>query len=96
MIRSLLNYLRLSIKTPSIGALVLASAIIVAGFAVRTLSDFSDALTGAETIISSTAMAMDTVATNYLQAVDGVLESTLDRMNGGGIAKFASQSRGRH
>ena len=46
----------------------------------------------AETIVSSTAMAMDTVASNSLQAVDGVLESTLDSIDGGGIAKLASQS----
>ena len=35
---------------------------------------------------------MDTVASNSLQAVDGVLESTLDRIDGRGIAKLASQS----
>jgi len=57
------------------------------------LSDFSDALAGAETIVSSTAMAMDTVASNSLQAVDGVLQSTHDRIDGRGIAKLASQSK---
>src|SRR5215510_5174601 len=92
LIRSLLNYVRLSIKTLSIGGLLLASIIIIAGLVAWTLSDFSDALAGAETIVSSTAMAMDTVASNSLQAVDGVLESTLDSIDGGGIAKLASQS----
>jgi hypothetical protein len=92
MIRSLLNNVRLSIKTLSMGGLGLASIIIVAGLVAWTLSDFSDALAGAETIVSSTAMAMDTVASNSLQAVDGVLESTLDRIDGGGFAKLASQS----
>jgi hypothetical protein len=56
------------------------------------LSDFSDALASAETIVSSTAMAMDTVASNSLQAVDGVLESTLERIDPGGIANVASES----
>jgi len=92
MIRSLLNYVRPSIKTLSLGALVLASTIIIAGLVAWILSDFSDALASAERIVSSTAMAMDTVASNSLQAVDGVLESTLDSIDGGGIAKLASQS----
>jgi hypothetical protein len=92
MLRALLNHVRPSIKTLSIGGLLLASIIIVAGLVAWTLSDFSGALASAETIVSSTAMAMDTVASNALQAVDGVLESTLDRMDGGGIAKLASQS----
>ena len=86
MIRSLLNYVRIPVETLSIGGLVLASIV------AWTLSDFSDALAGAETIVSSTAMAMDTVASNSLQAVDGVLESTLDRIDEGGIAKLASES----
>ena len=92
MIRSLLNYVRLPVKTLSLGGLFLASTIIIAGLVAWILSDFSDALAGAETIVSSTAMAMDTVASNSLQAVDGVLESTLDRINERGIANLASQS----
>ena len=35
---------------------------------------------------------MDTVASNSLQAVDGVLESTLDRIDAGVIANLASES----
>jgi hypothetical protein len=92
MIGSLLNYVRRSIKTLSIGGLVLASTIIIAGLVAWTLSDFSDALAGAETIVSSTAMAMDSVSSNSLQAVDGVIESALDRINAGGIANLASES----
>jgi len=92
MMRTLLNYVRLPVNTLSLGALVLASAIIIAGLVAWILSDFSDALASAETIVSSTATAMDTVASNSLQAVDGVLESTLDRIDGGGIANLASES----
>src|SRR5262249_35981515 len=92
LIRSLLNYVRLPVETLSLGGIVLASTIIVTGLVAWTLSDFSDALAGAETIVSSTAMAMDTVASNSLQAVDGVLESTLDRIDGRGIADLASAS----
>ena len=70
LIRSLLNYVRLPVKTLSLGGLFLASTIIIAGLAAWILSDFSDALAAAEMIVSSTAM--DTVASNSLQAV-GVL-----------------------
>jgi len=91
MIRSLLNYVRPSIKTLSIGGLILASTIIITGLVAWTLSDFSDALAGAETIVSSTAMAMDTVASNTLQAVDGVLESALDRIDERGMANLPSE-----
>jgi len=92
VIRSLLNYVRLSVETLSIGGLVLASTIIIAGLVAWTLSDFSDARASAETIVSSTAMAMDTLASNSLQAVDGVLESALDRIDEGGMANLASAS----
>jgi two-component sensor histidine kinase len=92
LIRSLLNYVRLPIKTLSISGLVLASTIIIAGLAAWTLSDFSDVLAGAETIVSSTAIAMDSVARNSLEAVDGVLEAVLDRIAEEGIANIASES----
>jgi len=39
VIRSLLNYVRLPVKTLSIGGLVLASTIIIAGLVAWTLSD---------------------------------------------------------
>ena len=70
LIRSLLNYVRLPVKTLSLGGLFLASTGIIAGLVAWILSDFSDALAAAEMIVSSTAM--DTVASNSLQAV-GVL-----------------------
>lgn len=92
MIRSLLNYARLPVKTLSIGGLVLASTIIIAGLVAWTLSDFSEAEASAETIVSSTAIAMDTLASNSLQAVDGVLESALDRIDDRGMANVASES----
>src|SRR5215510_11393090 len=88
--RSLLNYVRLPLKTLSIGGLVLASLIIIAGLVAWTLSDFSNAQASAETIVSSTAIGMDTLATNSLQAVDGVLESALDRIGERGMANLAS------
>ena len=50
MIRTLLSYVRLPVKTLSLGALVLASTIIIAGLVAWILSDFSDALASAETI----------------------------------------------
>ena len=92
MFRSLLNYLRLPAKTLSIGGLVLASTIIIAGLVAWSLSDFSEARASAETIVSSTTMAMDTLAGNSLQAVDGVLESAIDMIDERGIANLASAS----
>src|SRR5215813_2669434 len=92
LIRSLLNYVRLPVETLSLGGIVLASTIVIAGLVAWILSDFSDALATGKTIVSSTAMAMDTVASNSLQAVDGVLASTLDRIDAGGIANLASES----
>jgi hypothetical protein len=62
--------------------LALASTIMIAGLAVWTWYDFSDVLADAETIDSSTAMAMDAVARSSLQAVDGVLESVVGRIDG--------------
>jgi len=92
VLRSLLNDLRLPVKTLSIGGLVLALAVIVAGLVAWTLSDFSAARASAETIVASTALAMDTLASNSLQAVDGVLESALDRIDERGMTNIASAS----
>ena len=92
MTRLLLNYFRLPVKTLSIGGLVLASTIIIAGLVAWTLSDFSEAQANAETIVSSTAIGMDTLATNSLQAVDGVLESALERIGERGMANLASET----
>jgi two-component sensor histidine kinase len=92
LIHSLLNYVRLPTKALSTIGLALASAIIVAGLAAWTWYDFSDVLADAETIDSSTAMAMDTVARSSLRAVDGVLESVVGRIDEKGIGKLAVES----
>jgi len=92
MIRSLLNYVRLPTKTLSIIRLVLGSIIIVAGLAAWTWSDFSDVLADAETIVLSTSLAMDDVARNSLQAVDGVLESIVESIDKEGIGNLGSES----
>jgi hypothetical protein len=92
MIRSLLNYVRLPTKTLSIIGLVVASIIISAGLAAWTRSDFSDVLTDAETIALSTSLAMDDVARNSLQAVDGVLESIVESIDKEGIGNLGSES----
>ena len=92
LIRSLLNYVRLPTKTLSIIGLALASIIIAAGLAVWTWFDFADVLADAETIDLSTVMAMDAVARNSLQAVDGVLESVVDTIDKDGIGNLAAES----
>ena len=92
MIQSLLNYVRLPTKTLSTIGLALASAIIVAGLTAWTWYDFSDVLADAETIDSSTAMAMEAVARSSLQAVDGVLDSVIATIDREGIHNFASES----
>jgi two-component sensor histidine kinase len=76
----------------SIIGLFLASTIIVAGLAAWTWSDFSDVLADAETIVSSTSRAMDDVARSSLQAVDGVLESVVGRIDTVGIGNLATAS----
>jgi two-component sensor histidine kinase len=93
LIRSLLKYLRLPSKTLSKIGLVLASIIIVGGLSAWTWSDFSDVLADAETIVSSTSLAMDDVARSSLQAVDGVLESIVNRIEKEGIGSLATESQ---
>jgi two-component sensor histidine kinase len=92
LLGSLLNYVRVPTKTLALIGLALASTIIVAGLAVWTSYDFSDVLADAETIDASTAMAMDVVARNSLQAVDGVLESVVGRIDKEGMGSLATES----
>ena len=91
MIRSLGKYVRLPTKALSVTALVLASTIIVAGLALWTWSDFSDATSDSETIVSTTSLVMDDFARNSLQAADGVLESVVARIEEKGIANLGSE-----
>ena len=92
LIWSVFNYVRLPTKTLSVLGLVLASTIIIAGLAAWTWSDFSDAIADAQTIVSSTSRAMDDVASTSLQAVDGVLESVVARIDTVGIGNLATAS----
>ena len=92
LIQSLLNDARVPTKTLAIFGFALASTIMVAGLAVWTWYDFSDVLADAKTINSSTAMRMDTVARSSLQAVDGVLESVVGRVEREGIGNLAAES----
>ena len=92
MIRSLLNYVRLPTKTLSTIGLLLASTFILAGLAAWTWSDFSDVLADAETIVASTSLAMDDVSRSSLQAVDGVLESVVGRIEKEGIGNLATEA----
>ena len=86
MIGSLRSYVRLPMQTLSVIALVLASTIIVAGLAVWTWRDFSDVKSDAETIVSITSLAMDDLTRASFQAVDGVLEFLVARIEEKGIA----------
>jgi two-component sensor histidine kinase len=92
LIRSLRNYVPLPTKALSIIALVLASTVIISGLAVWTLSDFSDFRSDAETIVAATAHAVDDVAVNSLQAIDGVLESVVIRIEEKGIDILSSEA----
>jgi hypothetical protein len=92
LIQSPLNYVRVPTKILAISGLALASTIMIAGLAVWTWYDFSDVLADAETINSSTAKALDGVARRSLQAVDGVLESVVGRIDEKGIGKLAAES----
>jgi two-component sensor histidine kinase len=90
LIRSLHDYVRLPTQALSVIALVLASTVIVAGLAVWTWLDFSDVRSDAETIVSTTSLAMDDLTRASLQAVDGVLESLVTRIEEKGIASLGS------
>jgi two-component sensor histidine kinase len=92
MIGPLRNYLRLPTKSLSVGTLLLALTIIVAGLAVWTWSDFLDVRSDAETIVSTTALAMDDLTRDSLQAVDGVLESLVARIEEKGIDNLGSEA----
>jgi two-component sensor histidine kinase len=93
---SLRNYVRLPTKTLSVIALVLASTVIGASLAVWTWSDFSDVTNDAETIVSTTALAMDDFARNSLQAVDAVVESLVARIDEKGIDNLGSEAEREH
>ena len=91
LIQSLHNYVRVPTHILAMIGLALASTIMVAGLAVWTWYDFSDVLADAETINSSTAMSMDVVARGSLQAVDGVLDSLVGRIDREGIGSLATE-----
>jgi hypothetical protein len=92
LISSQRDYVRLPTRTLSVIALVLASTIIVAGLAVWTWSDFSDVKSDAETIVSTTSLAMDDLTRASLQSVDGVLESLVARIEERGIHRLGSEA----
>jgi hypothetical protein len=72
--------------------LVLASTIMVAGLAVWTWSDILDARNDAETIVSTTALAMGDLTSASLHAVDGVLESLVARIEEKGIDNLGTEA----
>jgi hypothetical protein len=92
LIGSLRNYVQLPTQTLSVTALVLASSIIVSGLAVWTWLDFSDVASDAETIVSTTSLAMDDLTRASFQAVDGVLESLVARVEEKGIHHLGSEA----
>jgi two-component sensor histidine kinase len=92
LIGSLRNHLQLPTQTLSVTALVLASSIIVSGLAVWTWLDFSDVASDADTIVSTTSLAMDDLTRASFQAVDGVLESVVARVEEKGTQHLGSEA----
>jgi two-component sensor histidine kinase len=92
LIGLLRDYVRLTTRTLSVIALVLASTIIVAGLAVWTWLDFSDAESDAEAIVLATSLSMDDLTRASFQAVDGVLESLVARIEEKGIHHLGSEA----
>jgi len=92
MIRSLLNYVQLPAKTLCKFGLALALTIIVAVLALWTWSDFSDVRSDAETIVATTALTMGELTRDSLQAVDGVLESLVARIEEKGVDNLGSEA----
>ena len=92
MIQSLLNYVQLPAKTLCKFGLVLALTIIVAVLALWTWSDFADVRSDAETIVATTALTMSELTRDSLQAVDGVLESLVARIEEKGVDNLGSEA----
>lgn len=92
LVLSLRKYVRVPTKTLSTIMLVLASTIMVAGLAVWTWSDILDARNDAETIVSTTALAMGDLTSASLHAVDGVLESLVARIEEKGIDNLGTEA----
>jgi two-component sensor histidine kinase len=65
---------------------------MVAGLAFWTWSDFSCARSDAETIVATTALTMDEFTHESLQAVDGVLESLVAKIDERGIGNLDNET----
>jgi len=92
LIRSPLNYFRLTANALSRIVLALASATIIAGLAAWTWSDFADARGDAETKVTATVVALDDLARRTLLTIDGVLESAVARIEEKGLDKLGAES----
>lgn len=92
MIRSLLNYVRLTTEALSRIEFVLAACTILAGLIFWTRTDFAEARRNAEAKVSAAALAMDELARSSLLAIDGVLEAVASKVAEQGLDRFASGS----
>ena len=96
LIRSLLNYLRLTTPALSRIEFVLATATIVAGLSFWTWADFLDVRRNAEAKVSTAALAMDELVRRSLLAIDVVLESVVARAAEQGVDRLGSEPEREH
>ena len=96
MIRSLLNYLRLTTPALSRMEFVLATTTIVAGLSFWTWADFADVRHNAKAKVSTAALAMDELVRRSLLAIDVVLESVVARAAEQGLDRLGSEQEREH
>jgi hypothetical protein len=84
----LLSYVR----APARIIFTLALTIILGGLAIWTWAEFSVFRSGAETIVSATALTRDDLARNSLDRVDGVLDTVVGRIEEKGIDNLAPEA----
>jgi len=89
LIRSLLNYVRLTTEALSRIEFVVAASAIVLGLIFWTHTDFIEAHRSAEAKVSTAALAMEELARSSLLTIDGALDSIVSRVAEVGLGQLA-------
>jgi two-component sensor histidine kinase len=92
LIRSLLNYVRLTTEALSRIEFVVAASAIALGVIFWTRADFIEAHRNAEAKISTAALAMEELARSSLLTIDGALEAIVSRVAELGLDQLALSS----
>ncbi|HEU0059625.1 MAG TPA: HWE histidine kinase domain-containing protein [Hyphomicrobiaceae bacterium] len=92
MIRSLLNYVRLTTEALSRIEFVVAASAIVLALIFWTHADFVEVHRNAEAKVTTAALAMEELARSSLLIIDGALESVVSRVAELGLDQLALSS----